>query len=59
MPRTCAGSCAVRSDIILAELTGGDYVLLEGSGHLPIARDPVKINLLLRDFVRRVTRATV
>ena len=43
----------------LAELTGGDYVLLEGSGHLPIARDPVKINLLLRDFVRRVTRATV
>jgi len=39
----------------LAELTGGDLVLLEGSGHLPNARDPVKINLLLRDFVRLVS----
>ena len=39
----------------LAELTGGDLVLLEGSGHLPQARDPVKVNLLIRDFVRRVT----
>lgn len=42
----------------LAELTGGDFVLLEGCGHLPLARDPVKINLLLRDFVRRACRAT-
>ena len=25
--------------------------VLEGSGHLPHARDPVKVNLLLRDFV--------
>ncbi len=40
----------------LAELTGGDFVLLRGSGHLPNARDPVKVNLMLRDFVRRVTR---
>lgn len=39
----------------VAELTGGDFVLLEGSGHLPNARDPVKVNLLIRDFVRRVT----
>jgi pimeloyl-ACP methyl ester carboxylesterase len=39
----------------LAELTGGDFVLLEGSGHLPNARDPVRINLLLRDFVRLVS----
>jgi pimeloyl-ACP methyl ester carboxylesterase len=43
----------------LAELTGGDFVLLEGSGHLPNGRDPVKVNLLLRDFVRGVSRATV
>ncbi|MGZ4389596.1 MAG: alpha/beta fold hydrolase, partial [Gaiellaceae bacterium] len=35
----------------LAELTGGTLVTLEGSGHLPMARDPVKVNLLLRDFV--------
>jgi pimeloyl-ACP methyl ester carboxylesterase/predicted glycosyltransferase len=35
----------------LAEATGGDLVLLEGSGHGPHVRDPVKVNLLLRDFV--------
>ncbi|MGH3049836.1 MAG: alpha/beta fold hydrolase, partial [Gaiellaceae bacterium] len=34
----------------LAEATGGQLVVLEGSGHLPQARDPVKINLLLREF---------
>jgi pimeloyl-ACP methyl ester carboxylesterase/predicted glycosyltransferase len=36
----------------LAELTGGTLVTLEGSGHAPQARDPVKVNLLLRDFVK-------
>ena len=34
----------------LAEVTGGELVTLEGSGHGPHARDPVKVNLLLRDF---------
>jgi pimeloyl-ACP methyl ester carboxylesterase/predicted glycosyltransferase len=33
-----------------AELIGGAFVSLEGSGHCPQARDPVKVNLLLRDF---------
>jgi len=33
-------------------------VLMEGSGHLPNARDPVKVNLLINDFVRRVARPT-
>jgi pimeloyl-ACP methyl ester carboxylesterase len=42
----------------LAELTGGEFLLLEGCGHLPHARDPVKVNLLVRDFVRRVSGAT-
>ena len=37
--------------IALAQATGGDLVMLEGSGHGPHARDPVKVNLLLRDFV--------
>jgi pimeloyl-ACP methyl ester carboxylesterase/predicted glycosyltransferase len=37
--------------IALAEETGGELVLLGGSGHGPHARDPVKVNLLLRDFV--------
>jgi pimeloyl-ACP methyl ester carboxylesterase/predicted glycosyltransferase len=36
--------------IALAEATGGELVLLEGSGHGPHVRDPVQINLLLRDF---------
>ncbi len=36
--------------IALAEATGGAPVLLEGSGHGPHVRDPVKVNLLLRDF---------
>ncbi len=35
----------------LAEATGGRLVTLEGAGHLPQARDPVKVNLLLREFV--------
>jgi pimeloyl-ACP methyl ester carboxylesterase/predicted glycosyltransferase len=35
----------------LAEATGGTLVTLEGAGHMPHARDPVKVNLLLRDFV--------
>jgi predicted glycosyltransferase len=37
--------------IALAEATGGDLVMLEGSGHGPHVRDPVKVNLLLREFV--------
>jgi len=39
------------SGAALARLTGGALVTLEGSGHGPQARDPVKVNLLLRDFV--------
>ena len=38
----------------LAELTGGQLVLLEGSGHAPLARDPVKVNHLVREFAERV-----
>jgi pimeloyl-ACP methyl ester carboxylesterase/predicted glycosyltransferase len=41
----------------VAELTGGDLVRLEGSGHCPQARDPVRVNLLLRDFAQRVAGA--
>jgi pimeloyl-ACP methyl ester carboxylesterase len=37
--------------IALADATGGDLVMLEGSGHGPHVRDPVKVNLLLRDFL--------
>ncbi len=41
----------------LAELTGARLVTLEGSGHLPIGREPVKVNLLLREFLEQVTGA--
>jgi pimeloyl-ACP methyl ester carboxylesterase/predicted glycosyltransferase len=36
--------------IALAEATGGELVALEGSGHAPHVRDPVQVNLALRDF---------
>jgi pimeloyl-ACP methyl ester carboxylesterase len=35
----------------VAELTGGILVTLEGGGHCPQARHPVKVNLLIREFV--------
>ena len=35
----------------LAEQTAGELVVLDGSGHAPHIRDPVKVNLLLREFV--------
>jgi pimeloyl-ACP methyl ester carboxylesterase len=37
----------------LAEQTGGTLVTIEGGGHAPHGRDPVKVNLLLRDFAER------
>jgi pimeloyl-ACP methyl ester carboxylesterase/predicted glycosyltransferase len=36
----------------LARALGCTLVLLEGSGHGPHARDPVRVNLLIRDFLR-------
>jgi pimeloyl-ACP methyl ester carboxylesterase len=42
----------------LAELTGGRFVALEGSGHIPLARDPVKVNLLIRDFAMQLGAAS-
>jgi pimeloyl-ACP methyl ester carboxylesterase len=35
----------------LARLTGGSLVTIAGGGHCPQARDPVLVNLLIRDFV--------
>jgi pimeloyl-ACP methyl ester carboxylesterase/predicted glycosyltransferase len=39
----------------LADELGCDLVLFEGSGHLLHARDPVRFNLLVREFVERVS----
>ena len=40
----------LRSGAALARATGGTLVVLEGAGHIPLARDPVKVNLLVREF---------
>jgi pimeloyl-ACP methyl ester carboxylesterase len=39
--------------VALAVATGGELVTLEGSGHLPQARDPVRVNALLGEFIGR------
>ena len=38
----------------LAEVTGGSLVTIEGGGHGPMARDPIKVNKLIREFVDAV-----
>ena len=40
--------------IAVAGVTGGRLVLVEGGGHLLWARQPVKMNLLLREFADQV-----
>jgi pimeloyl-ACP methyl ester carboxylesterase len=42
----------------LAELTGAPLVTLRGAGHMLPARHPVRINLLVRDFVDHVSGAS-
>src|SRR4051794_12476858 len=41
------------SGAAFAELIGAAFVTLEGAGHGPEARDPVKVNLLVRGFAER------
>jgi len=40
----------------LADYTGGALVTLAGAGHFPHARDPVRVNLLIKQFADRVRR---
>src|SRR5215472_4377163 len=35
----------------LAGTMAADLAILEGAGHIPLARDPVRVNLLIREFV--------
>lgn len=37
-----------------ARITGGKLHTMVGSGHNPLAREPVKVNLVLRDFIEQV-----
>jgi pimeloyl-ACP methyl ester carboxylesterase len=39
------------SGAAFADLIGGALVTMEGSGHAPQVRDPVRTNLVLRDFI--------
>ncbi|HTP23161.1 MAG TPA: alpha/beta fold hydrolase [Solirubrobacteraceae bacterium] len=43
----------LRQGEALAEATGGTLVTVAGAGHIPNARDPVKLNRLIRDFIGR------
>jgi predicted glycosyltransferase len=43
---------AYGSGVALAELLNAPLVSMTGSGHGPEARDPVKVNLTVRDFVQ-------
>jgi pimeloyl-ACP methyl ester carboxylesterase len=38
----------------VARLTGAERLVLEGSGHLPMARDPIVVNRAIKGFVDRV-----
>ena len=40
----------------LAELTGGELLTMEGSGHCPHGRDPVAVNLALRNLLLPASR---
>lgn len=39
---------------VLAQLATGSLAVFRGSGHFPNMRDPVTVNLLIKDFVERV-----
>jgi pimeloyl-ACP methyl ester carboxylesterase/predicted glycosyltransferase len=39
----------------VAEIIGAPLITLEGSGHIPIARHPVTMNRLIKDFADRTT----
>jgi pimeloyl-ACP methyl ester carboxylesterase len=43
----------------LAELTGGVLMTIANGGHCPQARDPVRVNLLLREFARPTPARTL
>ncbi|HKE74079.1 MAG TPA: alpha/beta hydrolase [Acidimicrobiales bacterium] len=48
--------CRHSQGVALAERTRGALVTLEGSGHCPHLRDPVRVNLLIRRFVEGLGR---
>jgi predicted glycosyltransferase len=48
-------NCQTRERALaVADITGGTFVALEGAGHIPTARHPVKVNGLLKGFADTV-----
>lgn len=45
-----------RGAAVAAAIPGAQLITLEGCGHAPHLRHPVRVNLVLRDFVRTVRR---
>lgn len=43
----------------LAEITGGELLIVKGGGHIVLARDPVRVNLAIKEFIDRVVTTTV
>jgi len=43
----------------LHELTGAPLVMVEGGGHMLPGRQPVLVNLVIRDFVRSLAKEAV
>jgi pimeloyl-ACP methyl ester carboxylesterase/predicted glycosyltransferase len=41
--------------VAIAEWTGGELATLPGAGHVPPLGEPIRINLLIRDFARSIT----
>ncbi len=39
----------------IADLTGGDLLLIDGAGHCPQVRDPVVVNRAMLEFISRVS----
>jgi pimeloyl-ACP methyl ester carboxylesterase len=42
------------NSVEVTRITGGSLMTLEGSGHMPNVRDPVRFNLSLREFIEEV-----
>jgi pimeloyl-ACP methyl ester carboxylesterase/predicted glycosyltransferase len=49
------GVIPVRRSVQIADLTGGDLLLIADGGHCPQIRDPIVVNQAMLEFIDRVT----
>ena len=52
------GIVPYETGVALARWTGGQMVTIHGGGHAPTLRDPVQVNLLVRDFAESLGPGT-